>query len=209
MDRPLPDGEFTCHRSVIGVFLLAEEGTDIDYILTHDADHPLTIATAPKTESSMKIAPLLTSLLILLAINVTYATSAEDEYKKLKGKWIGTESGSSDTDAVDGEFDGKEFHMSNKKTGEWYKGKFELNENETPKQIVGTITDCSVKEAVGSEFNGIYQLSDDSLTMAARAPGQPGFPKDFKDKEARVFSFTRTKPTKKSKPLMLTPQQVR
>ncbi len=53
-------------------------------------------------------------------------------YKKLKGKWIGTESGSSDIDSVSGEFDGKEFHMSNKKTGEWYKGRFELNENETP-----------------------------------------------------------------------------
>jgi uncharacterized protein (TIGR03067 family) len=135
----------------------------------------------------------LTLVCVTLMIYLPLFGANKDE-KLIQGKWIGTEAGSPNEDVVELEFDGKEVHMSNKKTGEWFKGEFSINDSENPKQLIGTITDCPVREAIGKESNGIYELSDDSLTMAARAPGDPSFPKDFHDQESRVFSFKRAKP---------------
>lgn len=142
----------------------------------------------------MNLIRCLTLVCVAFTISLPLLGVEEKDEKLLQGKWIGTETGASDKDVVELEFDGKEVHMSIKTTGEWFKGKFSLIDSEKPKKLVGTITECAIREVIGKDSNGIYELSDNSLTMAARPPGDPSFPSDFKDQNSRVFSFKRVKP---------------
>jgi uncharacterized protein (TIGR03067 family) len=62
---------------------------------------------------------------------------------------------------------------------EWYKGTITLNTNTIPKQIDYFVTDSIFDEAIGETALGIYKIEGDTLTFAARVPGDSERPQNY------------------------------
>ena len=72
---------------------------------------------------------------------------------------------------------------------EWYKGTFTLRENMTPRQLLGTVTECAAPQYVGKTSYAIYRLENGALTLTAKEPGNPEPPSGFESNDARRFIF--------------------
>jgi hypothetical protein len=79
-----------------------------------------------------------------------------------------------------------EFHEND--TNGWLKAKFELYDT-TPRQIIGTITDCPDARAIGMFICAIYEMKDGELTMSGYYPGTPAVPAKFEAPGARKIVF--------------------
>lgn len=75
---------------------------------------------------------------------------------------------------------------------EVYEGTYTINHEVTPNQISAKITKSNMKQYVGKASLGIFELSGDSLTLAANEPGAQNFPSDFSTGgRVRVFDLSR------------------
>ncbi len=118
---------------------------------------------------------------------------AEGELKKLQGTWVGKEIGHENEEEVTLAIDGDKINFNGWRQGEWYKGTIEVAKQDGRSTLFGTITECPIQEFIGKTSNGIYSLEHDTLTIAARAPGDPDAPKDFDDESARSFVLKKRK----------------
>lgn len=118
---------------------------------------------------------------------------AEPQLKKLQGTWTGTEVGHEDEGEVTLEIDGNKIRFDGWHQEEWYKGTIEVAEQNDRRLLFAKVTECPVEAFNGKTSNGIYKLEDDTLTIAARAPGDPDAPKDFDDEGSRSFVLKKRK----------------
>ena len=134
-------------------------------------------------------------LTVVLCSLFSFATdaSAEVELKKLQGTWVGTETGHENDGDVTLAIDGYKIAFKGWRQTEWYKGTIEISEEDGRSKLFGTIKECPIREFIGKTSNGIYKLEGDTLTIVARAPGDPGEPKDFDDKKSRSFVLQKRK----------------
>ena len=118
---------------------------------------------------------------------------AEGELKKLQGTWVGKETGHEKEGEVSLVIDGDKISFHGWRQGEWYKGTIEVSKQDGRSMIFGSIRECPIQQFIGKTSNGIYDLERDTLTIAARAPGDPDEPKDFDDESARSFVLKKRK----------------
>lgn len=114
---------------------------------------------------------------------------ASADQKLLQGNWSGPATGLGEVImAVSGDkFDLKEINSEF-----WYKGKFTLNEEVTPKQIDFLIKDCSIKEYEGMTARAIYEIEDEKFKFASYNPGDTVRPADFNEPgEFPIFDLTK------------------
>ncbi len=109
------------------------------------------------------------------------------EPKGFDGTWVGHDS-ADDKGELSLVFHGSTIEFHEADTNDWLKAKFELYDT-TPKQIIGTITDCPDTNAVGMFVCAIYELKDGELTMSGYMPGTPAVPTKFEAPGARKIVF--------------------
>ena len=109
---------------------------------------------------------------------------------KLQGTWVGNELGREGE--VKWTFSGNSFDFKGANPQEWIKGSWILSEERVPKQADFTVKECSVAWFEGKTAKGIYELKNESLILAASAPGDETRPSNFEPSgEARVFQLKR------------------
>jgi uncharacterized protein (TIGR03067 family) len=72
---------------------------------------------------------------------------------------------------------------------DWVKGTYTLREDITPKQVIGTVTECDSAEVIGKNVYAIYKIEDGTLTITGNGPGDPNFPTAFDASGSRQFVF--------------------
>jgi uncharacterized protein (TIGR03067 family) len=80
-----------------------------------------------------------------------------------------------------------EFHGAN--SDDWLKGTFTVRDDATPKQFIGTVTDCGGPEYIGKKCYAIYKVEGNTMTIAGYEPGVMDFPAAFDAAGARQFVF--------------------
>ena len=132
---------------------------------------------------------LVPGALLLLALGCGESPSGgPGEPTELEGTWTGYELGGDAgwTFILTGNT------FSTTGPGEWHTGTFSLNTGASPKQMNALITDSAISIYIGSTMLGIYQLSGDTLTIAAHEPGDPTRPTSFVPAgDERVWILTR------------------
>lgn len=107
----------------------------------------------------------------------------------LEGTWSGIEEGGTATWVW--VFAGNTARVQSS-GNEVYSGTFATNSTFTPPRITTTITSSVYASYVGQSSRGIYQLSGDSLIIAANEPGTAVYPDDFTaTAQTRVFLLAR------------------
>ncbi len=102
--------------------------------------------------------------------------SASADQKLLQGDWAGSASGLGEVIMA---VSGDKFDLEEINSDFWYKGKFKLNEQVTPKQIDFLIKDCSIKEYKGITARAIYEIKNDKFKFASYNPGDTVRPAGF------------------------------
>ena len=117
-------------------------------------------------------------MFVACAIRPAHAESA------LQGKWegAGSDAGWSMT------FDGETWYASSGDT--WYSGDFVIDPVQSPAWIDLIIRDCSSCRFLDRTSLGIYELQDDSLTVAGPEPGKPRA-RRFKDDSNQLLKMVR------------------
>lgn len=128
------------------------------------------------------------ALLLIASLPVT-ARADGGGLKKLQGTWIGTEDGQEDKGKVTLSVEGNKIQFQGWQPQEWYKGTIELGEKGEIDRLYATIKDCPIAEFVDKVCNAIYEIDDESLSVASRPPGDPKQPSGFDDPECRSFSL--------------------
>ena len=109
----------------------------------------------------------------------------------LQGTWSGQEVGSDTPGSPSLTISGNniEFHGANPQ--EWYKAKFTLLEDTTPKRLDAVLSECPFPQYVGKTGHAIYKVEGGKLTLTGNEPGNPAVPASFDAPGARQFVFTR------------------
>jgi uncharacterized protein (TIGR03067 family) len=107
----------------------------------------------------------------------------------LQGKWSGHETGNSGTCTL--AISGNKLDYQGAQSGDWCKGTFTLNQDASPKQLVGVITDCESTDAVGKVINAIYKIENGTLTVCGNSPGDVDMPASFNAPGSRTFVLTK------------------
>jgi len=76
-------------------------------------------------------------------------------------------------------------------TNVWYKGTFSLQEDTTPRQFVGAISECPFPQYVGKTSMAIYRLENGTLTITGNEPGNPSAPLAFDTPDAARIELKR------------------
>jgi uncharacterized protein (TIGR03067 family) len=105
---------------------------------------------------------------------------------ELEGTWAGIDKATGTQMAMI--FSGNQISTS-MAGSELYSGTFSINTNISPKQINFTITSSSISAYVGQTSLGVYELSGNSLTIAANEPGDPVRPASIT--AGRVFELAK------------------
>jgi uncharacterized protein (TIGR03067 family) len=84
---------------------------------------------------------------------------------------------------------GRTFEFQGVNADDWCKGTFTVRKDANPCQIVGTLTECHLRQYVGKTAYAIYRLEGDTLTLTANEPGDPNVPGSFDAPGARQFVF--------------------
>jgi uncharacterized protein (TIGR03067 family) len=116
--------------------------------------------------------------------------STKTDQKLIQGTWVGTAAG------MDVEFtmtvSGSNFDMKAEDPTIWYKGTFTLNDKVTPKQADFKINECGLEQYVGATAKSIYNIEDDTLTIATNEPGTETIPADFvANEQTQVFTLNK------------------
>jgi len=129
------------------------------------------------------------TLIATLAGTLGCSTLRKSHQATLQGTWKGKEIGgrATGTCLLVIKENHMEFHGADPR--EWYKGTFVLNEATTPKQFVGTVTDCSAPNYVGKLVNAIYRIENGVLTLSGHEPGNPTMPTSFDGDQVRCFEL--------------------
>lgn len=105
----------------------------------------------------------------------------------IEGSWNGREVTPDHEGPASLTFSGQklEFHGAN--ANDWAKGTFTLQEDATPKQLVGVVTESSSGDNVGLKTYAIYKIEDGTLTLS----GGTNFPSAFDAPGCRQFVLKR------------------
>jgi uncharacterized protein (TIGR03067 family) len=109
----------------------------------------------------------------------------------LEGAWRGTEVTPGQQGVASLTISGQSLEFHGADASDWCKGTFILRENTDPKQLVGTITDCSSTDVIGKMVYAIYKIDDGTLTITGSAPGDANVPAAFNTYGARQFVLKR------------------
>ena len=112
---------------------------------------------------------------------------------ELQGTWVGHVLGKEGGGGVKWTFSGNSFgYTIPDKPYAWFKGTFTVNEERVPKQADLTIKECPMARLVGKTLKHIYELKNDSLTLAGSRLGVETRPSDFEpSSNGRVFQLKR------------------
>jgi len=105
----------------------------------------------------------------------------------VEGAWNGSEVTPNHEGPASLTFSGQtlEFHGAN--ADDWAKGTFTLQEDTTPKQLVGVVTDSPNADSIGRKTYAIYKIEDGTLTLS----GGTNFPAAFDAPGCRQFVLKR------------------
>jgi uncharacterized protein (TIGR03067 family) len=109
---------------------------------------------------------------------------------ELEGSWQGVELTPDQEGLASINFTGNTLEFHGDDDWDWAKGTFALHTDKTPKQLIGTITECPDPAGLGKSSCSIYKIEAGSLTLAGSAPGDSNPPANFND-AARIFVFER------------------
>ena len=88
---------------------------------------------------------------------------------------------------------GNQFSLIREDFDRWYKGRFRLNNNCVLKKIDLQINDAHAPSQNGKTILGIYEISNNALTVVEGQPGKPARPISLDEPgSAAVFNFDRS-----------------
>ena len=108
--------------------------------------------------------------------------------KDFEGTWVGHDLAPDDKGETSLVIHGHTLEFHEADTNDWLKVDFALFDT-TPKQIIGSVTDCPDTNLVGVTVCAIYELTDGELTMSGYMPGTPAVPTKFEAPGARKITF--------------------
>ena len=129
------------------------------------------------------------TLLLVIIGTLGCATPRRSDSAALQGSWTGREVGRETQGVCHLTITGKNLDFRGADSREWYKGTFVLHPDQSPKQLVGTISDCAEPKYVGKTVNAIYRLDEGTLTLTGNEPGDPEMPSGFEGPSARTFTL--------------------
>jgi uncharacterized protein (TIGR03067 family) len=117
------------------------------------------------------------------------ATPAKTNPTVLEGSWHGHETTPGQQGPASLIVSGPSLEFHGAAGNDWLKATFALREDTTPKEWVGTITDCANAEYIGKKAYAIYRLENGTLTIAGNEPGNTDIPATFDSPGSRGFVF--------------------
>ncbi len=147
----------------------------------------------------MKTIKTLKSLTMALCTAALFALGAAkqaEDITALQGSWSGTHSAEGGQTKCTLTFKDATIEYRGEDANDWCKATFTLDEGKSPKQLLAKITEAGKQEAVGLTVRAIYQIKDDSLTIAAN-PGSPDVPSSFNDPDIGKVVMKKTPPPAK------------
>ena len=108
--------------------------------------------------------------------------------RDFEGTWVGHDLAPDDKGETSLVIHGSTLEFHEADTNDWLKVKFELYDT-TPKQIIGSVTECPNQDLVGMFVCAIYEMKDGELTMSGYMPGTPAVPTKLEAPGARKITF--------------------
>jgi uncharacterized protein (TIGR03067 family) len=134
---------------------------------------------------------------ILHAQNTAPTAQTTNPSVALQGTWEGEEIGKESQGKYTMTIVGNSLRFDGPGKVEWYSATFTLSQNQDPKQMLATITDCPKADFVGKSSLAIYKIENGALTLVGNRPGYPDVPKDFDgDSNSRRFTFKKAQTPK-------------
>jgi len=130
-----------------------------------------------------------------MLVATAYSGSEKSDLDLLQGKWRGTEAGESSDSPRLLSIAGKTLDYRGSDTNDWIKATFTLDETSSPRRLQGVVTGCPDTDSIGKPICAIYQLSNDTFTAAAFAPGETNYPASFDSEGARQLVFKKQPPS--------------
>jgi uncharacterized protein (TIGR03067 family) len=118
-------------------------------------------------------------------------TPAKPTPTALEGSWKGRDVTPGQEGAATLKFASQTVEFHGATEDDWLKGTFTIREDTTPKQWIGTVTDCASADAIGKKCYAIYKLEDGTLTIGGYPIGTEEFPTAFDAPNMREFVFKR------------------
>jgi uncharacterized protein (TIGR03067 family) len=131
------------------------------------------------------------ALFIAIILFTGCSTLRKSDSTALQGTWLGREVGRPAGDVCRLTIKGNALEYQGANKDDWTNGTFSLREDDQPKQLVGTITECGMDQYVGKTVFAIYKLEAGTLTLAGSEPGSPEIPTSFDAPGTRQFIFTK------------------
>jgi uncharacterized protein (TIGR03067 family) len=107
------------------------------------------------------------------------STQVEEHTKPLQGNWKGEEIGRETAGEWTIAIAGNTIRIEGPGRVEWYVGTFTVADDQHPKQLQATITDCPRAEFIGKPAMSIFKIENGTLTIAGNHPGHLDAPRDF------------------------------
>ena len=117
--------------------------------------------------------------------------AAKSSPTALEGAWKGRDVTPGQEGSATLKFTGQTVEFHGATEDDWLKGTFTIHEDTTPKQWIGTVTDCPSADAIGKKCYAIYKLEDGTLTIGGYPIGTEEFPTAFDAPNLREFVFKR------------------